>query len=85
MRLTRAVREKMLAENEGFTIQTSNKQRNYSQNRTYKISKGKLHIRETGKTSFSDSRYEHEWDANDKEVHQFLYNYQNIIKNWRKK
>ncbi len=87
MRLTKENRQQMLEENEGFTIQTHNSQRNYTQDRTYTITNGKLHIRETGKTSWADSRYENEWDADDKEVHRFLYNYQGAInnKNRRKK
>lgn len=85
MRLTKKNRQQMLEENDGFSIQTQNRQKNFSQNRTYTITGGKLHIRETGKTSWSDSRYEKEWDADDKETHRFLYNYQGAINNRRRK
>ena len=74
MRLTRTVRQKILDQNEGFTTRTSNSQKNSSEDRIYTISGGQLHIRAIGNTSWSDSRYDKEWIADDEETHRFLYN-----------
>ena len=80
VRLTKENRKKLLEQNEGFTQRTFNDQRNFEETRIYKIKDGLLHIREIGKTSWADSRYEDEWIASDKErvaddeeTHRFLY------------
>ena len=75
-RLTKAVRQKLLENNEGFSIRTNYEGRNSREERIYTISGGQLHIRAIGKTSWADSRYDNEWIASDEEVHRFLYNYQ---------
>ena len=72
-RLTKAVRQKLLENNEGFTTRTYYEGRNSREERIYTISGGQLHIRAIGKTSWADSRYENEWVASDEEVHRFLY------------
>ena len=74
MRLTKAVRRQLLHQNEGFSARTSYNSRNSEYERIYTIEGGRLHIREIGKTSWSDSRYDKEWYADDEEVHRFLYN-----------
>ncbi len=74
MRLTRTVREKILEQNEGFKTQTSYSGKNFSESRMYTISGGKLQIRSVGNTSWSDSRFDDEWIADDEETHRFLYN-----------
>ena len=71
-RLTKAVRQKLLENNEGFTTRTYYEGRNSREERIYTISGGQLHIRAIGKTSWADSRYENEWVASDEEVHRFL-------------
>lgn len=68
-RLTKAVRQKLLESNEGFTTRTYYEGRNSREERIYTISGGQLHIRAIGKTSWADSRYENEWEASDEEVH----------------
>lgn len=73
VRLTKKVRQQLLDQNDGFTERTSFDSRNHSWTRDYKIDSGKLKIRERGKTSWSDSRYDKTWEADDKEVHSFLY------------
>lgn len=74
MRLTKMVREQLLIQNEGFTTRTSCDLRNSECERIYTIEGGRLHIREIGKTSWADSRYDNEWYADDEEAHRFLYN-----------
>ena len=78
-RLTKTVREKMLQQNEGRSFQTHFDGKNFSESRTYTISGGKLHIREHGNTSWADSRYDHTRIADDKEVHRFLYKFQDDL------
>ena len=75
-RLTKAVRQKLLDQNEGFTRGTYYEGRNSREERVYKISGGQLHIRATGKTSWADSRYDDEWVASDEEAHRFMYEHQ---------
>ena len=75
-RLTKAVRQKLLDNNEGFSTRTYYEGRNSREERIYTISGGQLHIRAIGKTSWADSRYENEWVASDEEVHRFLYAHQ---------
>lgn len=73
MRLTKNIREKILRQNKGFITQTSYDSRNRSYDRTYKVQDGKVHIKETGKTSWADSHYKKEWIADEEETHSFLY------------
>lgn len=73
VRLTKENRKKLLEQNEGFTQRTFNDQRNFEETRIYKIKDGLLHIREIGKTSWADSRYDKERVADDEETHRFLY------------
>lgn len=79
MRLTREVRQQILDQNEGFTKVTSYEGKNSEETRYYKISCGQLNIRAVGKTSWSDSRYDNEWTADDDEVHSFLYRYKDEL------
>lgn len=74
MCLTKVIREQLLLQNDGFSTLTSYDSRNSKYERIYTIENGRLHIRETGKTSLSDSRYDKEWYADDEEVRRFLYN-----------
>lgn len=73
MRLTKDVRMQLLLQNNGFSTRTSYDSRNSEYERIYTIKDGQLHIREIGKTSWADSRYDKEWYANDEEIHRFLY------------
>ena len=75
-RLTKAVRQKLLDQNEGFTRRTYFEGNNSREERIYKISDGQLHVRAIGKTSWADSRYDDSWIASDEETHRFLYNHQ---------
>ena len=75
LRLTKNIRQELLDKNEGFTLRTSYESRNYQADRIYKISGGKLYIREIGDTSWSDSNFDEEHIATDDEVHSFLYKY----------
>lgn len=75
MRLTMAVRQRILEQNEGFSKRTYYEGRNSREERIYTISGGALHIRAKGKTSWADSRYDDEWIASDDETHRFLYDH----------
>ena len=73
VRLTKAVRLKLLECNEGFKTRTYSEGKNYREERFYTITDGQLHIRSVGKTSWADSRFDEEWIASDEEVHRFMY------------
>ena len=75
-RLTRAVRQQILDQNDGFRRKTYYEGRNSSEERIYTVRNGALYIRSIGDTSWSDSDYDDEWIASDEEVHRFLYKYQ---------
>lgn len=79
-RLTKDVREKMLEQNEGATFHTNYEGRNFRESRTYTITNRELHIRESGKSSWSDSRYDDTRVADDKEVHRFLSKFKDALK-----
>lgn len=68
MRLTKGVRTQLLLQNDGFSTRSSYDSRNSEYERIYTIKDGRLHIREIGKTSCSDSRYDKEWYADDEEM-----------------
>lgn len=72
VRLTAAVRQQLLDQNEGFTARTFNQQRNSEETRHYRIEGGQLRVRAVGKTSWADSRYDKEYVAPDDETHRFL-------------
>ena len=74
-RLTKSNIQKILDKNEGFEKWTHNSQKNFCEDRKYSIHDGKLHIRATGDTSWSDSDYDDEFIADSDQVHRFLYNY----------
>ena len=80
MRLTEPVRNMLLSKNEGYKTSTSYDSRNHSYVREYFIKGGELFIRETGKTSWSDSRYDKTWKAEKDELLRFLRNNINSLK-----
>ena len=75
VRLTKKVRQQLLDQNEGFKKKTSYDSRNSSWIREYLIKGGKLLINQTGRTSWSDSRYDKTWEADEQETHSFLYKF----------
>ena len=72
MRLTKSVRDIILKQNNGFKARTYFKGRNNERERIYKVIDGILHIREVGKTSWADSRYDKEWIADSEEIRRFI-------------
>ncbi len=74
IRLTESVRNAILAKNDGFSTSTSYDSRNLSYVREYVIKAGAVIIREIGKTSWADSRYDKTWTADKDEVLRFLRN-----------
>jgi hypothetical protein len=72
MRLTESVRRQLLAQNEGFEATTHFDSKNSAWTRRYRIEGGQLRFRETGKTSWADSRYDNEYVADDDQTGRFL-------------
>ena len=72
-RLTKKVRQQILDQNNGRSIRTYYEGRNFREERVYTIRNGQLFIRETGDTSWADSKYDQERLAGDDETHRFLY------------
>jgi len=58
MRLTKDVIQKLLNANEGFIKNTDYSGRNFKASYQYLIKGGQLLIREVGKTSWADSRFD---------------------------
>ncbi|MFJ5785362.1 hypothetical protein [Streptomyces hydrogenans] len=80
MRLTAAVRQQLLNQNEGFEKTVPTRQKNFSEDRTYRITGGKLYIRISGNTSWADSRYSHDFaPATEEQTHRFLYEYKGAL------
>ncbi|MFJ6580816.1 hypothetical protein ACIQMY_33195 [Streptomyces sp. NPDC091368] len=78
--MTAAVRQRLLDQNEGFKVETTNKQQNFTEYRRYRITGAQLLIRVSGKTSWADSRYAHEYaPATPEQTHRFLYEYQDSL------
>ncbi len=75
MRLTKEVIQQLLDQNEGFVTETTNRQKNITEHRTYRISSGQLYIRSYGKTSWADSRFDSEYPADEGQTRRFLRNY----------
>ena len=74
-RLTAKVRQQILDQNNGRSITTYSEGKNYREERVYTIRNGQLFVKESGDTSWSDSRYSQERPASDEETHRFLYNH----------
>ncbi|NHM14442.1 hypothetical protein [Xiamenia xianingshaonis] len=79
LRLTKDVRQTLLDENEGFTTSTYYKDKNFREQRDYRIEDGKLHVRSRGKTSWADSHFDDEWVADEEETHRFLYKHKDEL------
>ena len=80
MRFTKENRKKVLEQNDGFSTETSFSSRNNSFVRKYSIKLGKLFIREQGKGSWADSRYDKKWEASKDEELSFLRKFKNKLK-----
>ncbi|MFD3532070.1 hypothetical protein [Streptomyces sp. NPDC058664] len=80
MRLTAAVRQQLLDQNEGFKKTIPTRQKNFTQDTTYRIAGGQLFISSSGKTSWADSRFSNpEALATDEQTHRFLYAYKHLL------
>lgn len=73
VRLTRSVRQKILEQNDGFEARTYYDAKNFRVSRTYRIEDMGVRVREQGKTSWADSRFDHERVLDPDETHRFLY------------
>lgn len=79
-RFTKNTIPEVLRLNEGFDEQYYYSGKNASYTNRYKISDGKVFWKQSGKTSWADSRYENEWEElDDDRVHSFLYNHKNDL------
>lgn len=72
MRLTKKVRDQLLAQNEGYEDTTHFSGKNFRETRHYTIADGELHVRSTGKTSWADSRFDNTFVADDDQTRRFL-------------
>jgi hypothetical protein len=76
MRLTAAVRQQLLDQNEGFEITIPTTLKNLTVYTTYRITGGQLYIRSSGKTSWADSSFAEPYaPATSDQTHRFLYAY----------
>lgn len=81
MRFTKNNRQQMLDDNEGFTASTLYEGANFRESREYTITSGKLVVKATGKTSWSDSRYSdtYVYGADNEETKRFLRKYKDKL------
>ena len=81
VRFTKKNRQSVLDNNEGFTRNTYYEGKNFRESTQYKISDGKLIVRTTGKTSWSDSRFDktYSYDSNSEETKRFLRKYRDEL------
>ena len=80
MRLTKDVVQKILDLNEGFTKTTSYSSRNFKADYQYFIKGGKLLIREVGKTSWADSRFDKCNIADIDQTRRFIRKFLHLLK-----
>lgn len=79
MRLTKAVIEQILNQNEGFHDSTYFKDRNRREENFYSIEDGKLYIRRVGKTSWADSHYDKTFEADLDQTRRFIKSFVNLL------
>lgn len=79
MRLTEAVRQQLLDLNDGFSQTSHYSDRNSDSTMLYTVKDGALHIRESGKTSWADSRYDNSYIADPEQTHRFLAKYRDEL------
>ena len=75
MRLTKDVVQKLLDQNEGFSRSKTYSGRNFKCDYHYLITGGKLLVRESGKTSWADSRFDDALIADIDRTRRFLREY----------
>lgn len=80
MRLTKAVVQKLLDQNEGFSKTKSFSSRNFKCDNHYLIQGGKLLVREVGKTSWADSRFDDVRVADIEQTRRFLRDVLHLLK-----
>ena len=80
MRLTKDVIQKLLDMNEGFSQTKSYTSRNFKCDYHYLIKGGKLLVREIGKTSWADSRFDDAVVADIERTRRFLRDHLHLLK-----
>lgn len=80
MRLTKEVIQKLLDLNEGFSRTKSYSGRNFKCDYHYLIKGGKLLVREIGKTSWADSRFDDAVVADIDRTRRFLRDHLHLLK-----
>lgn len=73
MRLTKEVRKKLLAQNEGFQRKTYFETNNSHNTNIYTITNGQLMVHSRGDTSWSDSKYDETYVCDEAQTHRFLW------------
>lgn len=79
MRLTKDVVQKLLDLNEGFSRTKSYSSRNFKCDYHYLIQGGKLLVREVGKTSWADSRFDDAVVADIDRTRRFLRDHLHLL------
>lgn len=78
-RFTKNVLQTLIDQNKGFGKATNYKGKNFREENHYTISDGELHIRSTGKTSWSDSHFDEERVADENQTRNFLKKFFNDL------
>ena len=71
-RLTKDRIKEILQKNEGYKTSTYYEGKNFREERKYRIEGGKLFFRSIGKTSWADSRFDDEYEADEGQVRRFI-------------
>jgi len=79
MRLTETVRQQLLDVNDGFSQTSHYSDRNSDSTMLYTVRDGALHVRESGKTSWADSRYDNFYIADPEQTHRFLAKHRDAL------
>jgi len=75
-RLTTSVRQQLLDQNEGLTIETVYRDRNFREVCTYTVKNGELIVRSHGKGAFGGSQFDDTYVADAAKTHRVLYDHQ---------
>lgn len=72
---TEKIRKQILSQNEGFTGSTSYSSKNLKFTNTYTVRDGSVYRRETGKTSWADSKFDNEILCDKEQTLRFLHKF----------
>lgn len=79
-RFTKKTIPAVLEKNDGLKFSTYYSGKNGSRTNSYRIENGKVFWKQSGKTSWADSRYENDWsELDENSVHRLLRNHKNEL------